>query len=46
VFEQEKKQEKKNTDIVNTTGMDQDRMLFCDQHHPMDEKAHNILPGE
>jgi hypothetical protein len=30
----------------NTSGMDEERMLFCGLHHPMDAETHNIPPGE
>jgi len=31
---------------INTTGMDQERMLFCVLHHLVDAETFNILPGE
>ena len=40
------KEKKKNADSANTTGMDQERMLFCVLNHPMDAETHNISPGE
>jgi hypothetical protein len=41
-----KEKKRKRTQIMYTAGMDQERMLFCVLHHPMDAETHNISPGE
>jgi hypothetical protein len=32
----DEREKKKHADSVDTTGMDQERMLLCVLHHPMD----------
>jgi hypothetical protein len=41
-----KARKRNNADSANTTGMDQERMLFCVLHHPVNAETHNISPGE
>ena len=41
------KEKKKNADSANTTGMDQERILYGVLYHPMDAETHaHPPPGE